>query len=210
MTTALRTPPGRTGHIWLRERLDVARRASDVLEEKARVLAAEERRLRVLERRSRRDWEEAWAEASRWLLRSALLGGRRGLAVARAHRAGEIDVRIRWGSNMGATYPTEAACHPPDGSATALSAGTSALHFAALAHREAATAAVRYAADRRALDVVRRELSVARRRQRAIERRWIPRLESALERLELSLAEEEREDIVRARWASQRDEGASR
>jgi V/A-type H+-transporting ATPase subunit D len=126
--------------------------------------------------------------------------------VARAHRREETDVRIRWGSTMGATYPTEAACRLPDGPVTA---GTSALHGAALAHGEAATAAVRHAADRRALEVVRRELSVARRRQRAIERRWIPRLESALVRLELSLAEEEREDIVRARWASQRGEERS-
>ncbi|HEY7667820.1 MAG TPA: V-type ATP synthase subunit D [Actinomycetota bacterium] len=206
----LRTPPGRTGHLWLRERLDVARRASDVLEEKARVLAAEERRLRVLERRSRRDWEEAWDLASRWLLRSTLLGGRRGLAVARAHQAEEIDVRIRWGSTMGATYPTEAVCRPPAPPAAALFAGTSALRFAASAHAEAATAAVRHAADRRALEVVRRELSVARRRQRAIERRWIPRLESALARLELSLAEEEREDTVRATWVSERTGEGSR
>jgi len=205
----LRTPPGRTGHLWLRERLDVARRASDVLEEKARELAAEERRLRVLERRSRREWEEAWEVASRWLLRSTLLGGRRELAVARAYQVEQIDARIRWGTNMGATYPTEVVCSLPDAPA-ALSPRTSAVHFAALAHREAAAAAVRYAADRRALEVVRRERSAAGRRQRAIERRWIPRLESALDQLELSLAEQEREDTVRAKWVSERNAGASR
>jgi V/A-type H+/Na+-transporting ATPase subunit D len=206
----LRMPPGRTGHLWLRERLDVARRASNVLEEKARALAAEERRLRVLERRSRREWEEAWELASRWLLRSTLLGGRRELVLARAHQVEQIDVRIRWGSNMGATYPSEARCRLPDESAATMPPGGSALHFATLAHREAASAAVRHAANRRALDVVRRELSAAGRRQRAIKRRWIPRLESALERLELSLAEQEREDTVRAKWVAERNEEAWR
>ncbi len=206
----LRMPPGRTGHLWLRERLEVARRASNVLEEKARALAAEERRLRVLERRSRREWEEAWELASRWLLRSTLLGGRRELSLARAHQVEQIDVRIRWGSNMGATYPTEARCTLPDESAATLPSGGSALHFATLAHRDAASAAVRHAANRRALEVVRRELSAASRRQRAIERRWIPRLASALERLELSLAEQEREDTVRAKWVADRNEEAWR
>jgi V/A-type H+-transporting ATPase subunit D len=206
---ALRMPPGRTGQVWLRERLDVARRASDVLKDKARALAAEERRLRVLERRSHREWEEAWELASRWLLRSTLLGGRRALALARAHHVGQIDARIRWGSNMGATYPTEVRCLMPNPPSAARSAGGSALHFTELAHREATAAAVRHAADRRALDVVRRELSASGRRQRAIERRWIPRLESALERLELSLAEQEREDTVRAKWVAERDDEAT-
>lgn len=205
----LRTPPGRTGHLWLRERLDVARRASGVLEEKARALAAEERRLRVLEGRSRREWEEAWEFASRWLLRATLLGGRRELAVVRAHQVGQIDAQIRWGSNMGATYPTEVRCQMPDVSSAVLAASGSALYLAASAHQDATAAAVRHAADRRALQVVRRELSAAGRRQRAIERRWIPRLEAALEGLERTLAEQEREDIVRAKWVANRNEEAS-
>jgi V/A-type H+-transporting ATPase subunit D len=206
----LRTPPGRLGHLWLRERLDVARRASDVLEEKTRALAAEERRLRVLEGRSRVEWEDAWEAASRWLLRATLLGGRRELAVAGADRVGEVDARIRWGSNMGATYPTEARCVMPDPASVTLPSDGAALHFAALTHREATEAAVRHAADRRALEVVRHELAAAGRRQRAIERRWIPRLEGALAVLERSLAEQEREDILRAKWVAQRNEEASR
>ena len=127
--------------------------------------------------------------------------------MVRAHQVAQIDAQIRWGSIMGATYPVEAGCQMPE--AAVFPASGSALYFAAEAHREAAAAAVRYAADRRALEVVRRELSAAGRRQRAIERRWIPRLRAALEELERRLAEEEREDIVRAKWVAQRREVAS-
>jgi vacuolar-type H+-ATPase subunit D/Vma8 len=48
------------------------------------------------------------------------------------------------------------------------------------------------------------ELAETTRRERAIERRWIPEHEAALHRLELALDEREREEVARARWAAGR------
>jgi vacuolar-type H+-ATPase subunit D/Vma8 len=41
-------------------------------------------------------------------------------------------------------------------------------------------------------------------RLRAIERRWVPRLEAALHEVEQRLEERERENVVRAKRAAQR------
>ena len=46
LTVPLHVPPGRTGRLWLRERLVVAERAADVLEQKRRVLLTQSVRLR--------------------------------------------------------------------------------------------------------------------------------------------------------------------
>jgi vacuolar-type H+-ATPase subunit D/Vma8 len=49
--------------------------------------------------------------------------------------------------------------------------------------------------------LIGREVALTRRRLRAIERRWIPRLEAALADLEAALEQQEREDRVRLRRA---------
>ena len=80
----LRVPPGRMGRVWLAGRLHVAHRGAGVLEQKVRVLVEEERRLRQLVREARAAWEDACRRGRRWLLRAALLGDERQLALAAA------------------------------------------------------------------------------------------------------------------------------
>jgi vacuolar-type H+-ATPase subunit D/Vma8 len=67
---------------------------------------------------------------------------------------------------------------------------------------DALDAAARYAAARTAHEAIGAELVATTRRQRAIERRWIPEHEAELHRIGLALEEREREDIARARWAA--------
>ncbi len=200
----LRVPPGRMGRLWLRERLAVARRAADLLEQKRRALQAEATRLGHLADETRGRWDEACREADTWLLRAAIVGGERQFAVAAAHLPDAPQARVVWHSTMGLAYPAEAACRlgsPVDVSGFGES---SALRYAVETHRAALVAAVDHAAARRAFELVSQELRVTTHRLRAIEKRWVPRLESALHEVEQRLAEREREDVVRARRAVQR------
>lgn len=197
----IRRPPGRTGRLWLRHRLEVAARAAEVLEQKTRSLIDEERRLAFLVERTAEDWKRAYQKADTWHLRAMMLGGERQISLVRSAEDGRATVDIRYRATMGATYPYEVSCHLPDSTATAELGRSSALPFAADAYREALRAAVQHAASRRALDVVRKELDVTRRRLRGIRYGWTPRLQEELRRLELALAEREREDMVAARWA---------
>lgn len=56
----------------------------------------------------------------------------------------------------------------------------------------------------RAVAIVETELAATRARQRAIENRWVPRLEEELRMLEVRLDELDREENVRLRWAAAR------
>ena len=62
-------------------------------------------------------------------------------------------------------------------------------------------AAGSFAAARAAHEAIESELAATTRRLRAIERRWIPDHESALRRLEITLADHELEDVARSRFA---------
>ena len=62
----LHVPPGRTGRLWLRERLAVAERAADVLEQKRRVLMSESIRLRSVAEETRGTWDDACRLAETW------------------------------------------------------------------------------------------------------------------------------------------------
>ena len=206
----IRVPPGRTGRLWLRERLAVALRAADVLDEKRWILLEETRRLLSLAAETRGRWEVACRDAETWHLRTALVGGERQLDAASTYVAGPAEARIAWRSTMGLAYPREAACLLA-GSVSVVGVGdTAALAFAVDAHRAALAAAVEHGAAQRAADLVAGELDVTTRRLRAIERRWIPRLEDALRDVERRLDERERDNAVRARWALQRLEAAGR
>ncbi len=205
----LHVPPGRTGRLWLRERLVVAERAADVLEQKRRVLLAQSLRLRHLAEETRDSWEDACRLAETWHLRAALVGGEDQF-LASAHLAGEAEARIAWRSTMGLAYPADAECLLPDAVSVGGIADTAALRYAVDAHRAALVAAVAHGAARRAADLVANELEATTRRLRAIERRWIPRLETALREVGGRLDEREREDAVRARWAQERLEAAGR
>jgi V/A-type H+-transporting ATPase subunit D len=200
----LGVPPGRMGRLWLRERLAVAARAADLLEQKRRALRGEAQRLGQLAEDTRTRWEETCREAETWLLRAAVVGGEGQLELVAAHLRGPSEARIVWRSTMGLAYPWEAECTLTQPVDVAGFGETSALGYAIDAHRIALVAAVEHAAAQCALDLVSKELEVTMHRLRAIERRWVPRLETALHEVEQRLEEREREDVVRARRAAQR------
>ena len=62
------------------------------------------------------------------------------------------------------------------------------------------------AAATRALELLESELRLTRRRLRGLDNRWIPLLRETLHDVELRLAEEEREEMVRSKWIAERAE----
>ncbi|HEX6335356.1 MAG TPA: V-type ATP synthase subunit D [Jiangellaceae bacterium] len=199
------TARGRAGRLRLRHRLAAAARASELLDRKRRILAGELDRLGLEARRTGEEWERSAREARAWLQRAEALDGQRALAAATP--AGLATVAIQYGEAMGVRYPVHTTVTPP---AEPVRAGSSALSYAADAHRRALAAAVQHAAISRAEAMVAAELAHTRTRQRAIDNRWIPQLENALRILEMQLDELDREENVRVRWAAnliQRSQG---
>jgi V/A-type H+-transporting ATPase subunit D len=198
----IRVPPGRTGRLWLRERLVIAGRAADLLEQKRQALLQETSRLRQLVEDTRDRWEAACGEADQWLLRAALVGGERQFEVAAAHLGQASEARVVWRSTMGLAYPSEADCLLGPAVGLAGFGDASALGYAVEAHRVALAVAVEYASAERALELVASELEVTTRRLRAIDRRWVPRLGAALHEVEQRLEEQEREAVIWAHLAA--------
>jgi V/A-type H+-transporting ATPase subunit D len=194
---ALRPPPGRAGRLWLSERLETARRGAGLLERKRDVLRRELRRTEELTSRTRVAWETTCAEADRWMLRALTLGGRPAVSLAAATTR-DAHARLEWRTDMGVTYPRVAMCELPE---PGIVVGPAALQPATEAYRRALDAGVRHAAATAAEERLARELGETSRRLRAVQERWIPRLEQTLATLELRLDEAEREAIVALRWA---------
>jgi len=199
----VRHPPGRGGELWLVDRLATAQRATDLLEQKERVLVREQRRLLVLQRSTARAWEESWHDAQAWIARAVVLRGRRVVAIGTPPSAARVE--LQWRNSMGAYYPAEVACRLPDDLAAAEITGTAAMAGASRAHRRALERAVQHAATQRAVREVERELRATRRRLRMLRRQLVPALVDALHRLEIELEERERDDVVHARWARARE-----
>lgn len=202
---ALRTPPGRAGRTWLARRLEVAERGVEVLEEKRRVLLRERSRLRPLLEAAAVEWRAAATTADEWLARATVLSGAERLRLARLD-AEPASISVRWRNALGVELPHDprlVLARSPDPTRTG---GSAALALAEEHHRDALTVAARHAALRCAHARVSAELERTVRRQRAIERRWIPLHVDALAALELALDEAEREDTARARWASERQD----
>lgn len=198
--TGVRHPPGRGGRIWLRHRLAAARRGADLLDSKLRILRREEQRFAVLAERTRLEWEASVAEAERWLLRAAVLGGQRGVRADPGDSPAAVDVA--WASVMGVRYPARAAVRLPEELPRSPVAATAALPMARAAYRRALEAAVAHAAADGAARVVSAEVRTTRLRLRAIQDRWVPRLEQALAGVEASLLEAEGAENVRLRWVA--------
>jgi len=163
-----------------------------------RILRREQERLGLLAQRSGDDWARACRDADTWLLRAALLGGQRAIRLAADGQP--ADVTIAWRDTMGIRYPAEATCASPEQASLSL-AGTAALDRAAAAHRAALAAAVQHAAVTAAIRTVERVAAATQQRLRAIEDRWVPRLQAALSELELALDELEHADAARLRRA---------
>jgi V/A-type H+-transporting ATPase subunit D len=188
-------PPGRAGRLWLERRLAVARRGADLLDRKLRILREETEQLRKAADQAAADWDRCCAEAERWLLRAAMLGGERAVRLAAAGSAAEVTISYRL--TMGVRHPDRATCLSPP-------AGTwdgPAVAAARQAYGRALAAAVRDAAAAEALRVVQAEALATRYRLRAVQDRWIPRLEQALAEVSLALEEQELADTARLRLA---------
>ena len=149
-------------------------------------------------------WEQAARDADVWLGRARLVGGERAFELACFYGGGATRVKVRWRRSLGVVYPAEAEVEAPPAADVSALGGGAALVFAVEAHRRALQAAAEHGAVSLALDRVRRELRSTTRRLRAVERRWIPRHESALTALELALDEGERQESARVRWFVQR------
>ncbi|MGB4916685.1 MAG: V-type ATP synthase subunit D, partial [Propionicimonas sp.] len=78
----------------------------------------------------------------------------------------------------------------------------SALTYAMSAARAALDAGVRQAAAQRAVLLVAAELKATRTRLRAVQKRWIPRLENELNTIRRQLQEQELQENLRLRWSA--------
>jgi V/A-type H+/Na+-transporting ATPase subunit D len=194
-------PPGRAGRLWLTRRLQVARRGADLLDRKLRILSAELGRFRDAEARTRADWDRCCADAEQWLLRASMLGGER--AVRLAVDGQPATVTIPHTVTMGVRHPVSPACAVPASSTW----DGPTLTRTRQAHAAALEASVQYAAAAEALRVIEAEALATRYRLRAIEDRWIPRLEQALAEVTLALEEQELADAARLRLAAGREAG---
>mgnify|MGYP001816359671 CR=1 FL=1 len=200
MTTIRGLPPGRAGRVWLDHRLDVAARGTGLLETKLRILAAEEQRFTLLAARTERAWEASAAEADLWMSRARVLSGRRGVRLASPAATASVDVR--WQSTMGVRFPDGVRVQIVQPPTDAPTPDSSPLVLAREAYAAALRAGADHAAATAALRSVRTEVVATRRRLRALERRWTPRLTDARRTLSGALEESEREDGVRLRWAA--------
>ncbi len=198
----LHAPPGRAGRLWLQHRLATAQQGADLLDHKLRVLRAERERLALVQERTATAWEAASRDADAWLLRGVLVGGER--AVRLGSDQAPADVEIVWEQQMGVHYPAEATCTLPEPAADSPPMGNAAMVTARDCHRRALHAAVQHAAVEAAGRILEVEERATRRRLRAIEERWIPRLRQALAEVQLKLEEDEHADGVRLHWASGR------
>ncbi len=197
---SVRVPPGRSGRLWLRERLAVARRGGEILEQKLAALHVERDRLGAEAERAQAAWAAAYATADRWLVRAQLLAGEGALAAAAQHAAGVAEVAYTWRETMGVAYPVHAACTPPPASPHATLGGSAAVGAAADAYRDALVAAARCGALNLAAARIDAEIATTSHRLRIVERRWIPLLEAEQRGLRRRLDEAEREETARTRW----------
>ncbi|HEU4947160.1 MAG TPA: V-type ATP synthase subunit D [Kribbella sp.] len=195
---------GRAGRLALSARLATSRRAVELLDRKQRALAAELERLELAAARSAEAFEDRAGTAAGWLRRSTALDGQDRLTAAVAGPGAEA--AIEYDTTMGVRHPIQTAVTFADGEP----AGSSALVFMIRAHREALAAAVQVAAAQRGVALLTAELSLTRQQQRALEARWIPRLEAQLAELEQRLDEVEREENLRLRWAAAHPAGEDR
>ena len=192
----LSVPPGRAGRIWLVRRLDTARRGADLLDRKLRILQRDLTRLQAAAAETASEWERCRADARAWLLRAAVLCGEQAIRLA---DDGQVaDVRVSYATTMGIRYPATAAC-------TLLPATTwdsPVLARVRQAHRAALEAGARHAAATAAVRMLDDEVSATRYRLRAVQDRWIPRLEQTLADMTFAIEELERADAARLRLAA--------
>lgn len=195
-------PAGRAGRTWLLTRLTTARRGVELLESKLRVLQREQQRFHLQAERAAADWRTGCGDAETWLLRAALLGGRRAIAAALPEDLAAAEVT--WTVAMGVRHPREAVVRSALPAPTAATPGNTALVVAAEAYRRALEAAGRQAVVDAAVRRIDAEVLATRRRLHAVQDRWIPRLVEALREVDAGLEELELAEGGRLRWAARR------
>ena len=193
---------GRAARVRLERRLETASHGARLLDRKQRILMDQIERLHLHMDQTRAEWEDLAGEAAVWLRRSAALDG--SARIAAAAPLADATVFFRWGNAMGITYPEDAQCALP---ALLAQSGSSALSYAASVHRSALVAGARHASIQRAELLLAAELLATRTRQRAVESRWIPKLEDELANIRRQLDAQELEESLRLRWAADRKSG---
>ncbi|MGB2977271.1 MAG: V-type ATP synthase subunit D [Propionicimonas sp.] len=188
---------GRAGKLRLERRLLTAQHGAELLDRKQRILADELERLHLRAARTEQVWLTAARDAESWLARTAALDGRE--LIAAAAPVIPAEVQLEWGGAMGVTYPEDARCEAP---VAAPAGASSALTYAMSAARAALDAGVRQAAAQRAVLLVAAELKATRTRLRAVQKRWIPRLENELNTIRRQLQEQELQENLRLRWSA--------
>jgi V/A-type H+-transporting ATPase subunit D len=199
-------PPGRAGRQWLDRRLDAAGHAASLLDRKLRILQLEQERYAERAEQAARAWSDSIATAETWALRAALLAGAG--AFESVHDGTSAEVRLEWAALMGARYPSAGRVRLPEEVSSSALAPSAAVDEAARAYREAARLAVVAAVMLSALRVVRAEVAATRFRKRAIEDRWMPRLEQAAAELDLALSEAESSEGIALRLAAAARDGS--
>ncbi len=200
MTRVRGMPSGRAGRGWLVRRVGTAGRAASLLDRKLRILRREQERYTRRSEEALEEWTRALASAEEWALRAALLGGA-GALVPELDGA-SADVTVEWSAVMGARFPSSARVDLPDLPPGSWLPASSAVDAAAAAYRVALEAAVDAAVSRAAARVVTEEIDATRFRKRAIEDRWLPRLQAASAELDLVLSETEAGEAGRLRLAA--------
>lgn len=197
----IRVPPGRSGQVWLRRRLETARRGIDILGRKQRLLAVERERRDLQTVLARTAWIDACAEAELWCSRALRLGHEHQIDVVAAHLDAPATITVEWHNVMAVSIPENAHCAFPDLRLASASGGSSATDRAVEALAGALGKGAAHAAIQRALANIDAELLQTRRRLRLLERRRLPQLERALHESRERLEQSEREDTLRLRWA---------
>ena len=192
---------GRIGRARLQRRLAVARRGADMLDRKERILADELGRLRLRVEQTRGAWVSACEDAAVWLVRAQAVEGR--AAIAAAATVTPATVRTEQVNRMGVTFPGGIIATLPE---FVPPVGGSALTFAARAYRAATETGCLHGAALRALAAVSAELAGTRSRRRAVEQRWIPRMEGELWAIEQALEEQDLEETLRLHWVAGHDD----
>ncbi|ALO67311.1 hypothetical protein AS189_13395 [Arthrobacter alpinus] len=196
---------GRAAKVQTERRLETARHGARLLDRKQHILVDQLDGLQPQLEAARGEWEALAREAAVWLRRSAALDG--SIQMEAAAPLAPATVRLRWGNTMGVRFPEDPECDfpelPPAG-------GSSALSYAASTHQEALLSGLRHAVLQRQRLLLAAELAATRTRQRAVENRWIPRLESELLEIRRQLDAQELEESLRLRWAADRTTASQR
>ncbi len=196
---------GRAARLRVQRQLGVARHGVEMLERKQRIVAAEHERLLLRADGLGLEWTRQAETAARWASRASALDGWDAIRATSPVAGARIHVSL--GHVMGLEFPDDATVDVP---APRPTGGSTALACAASAMADAVRAAAIHAALRRAAATVAEELTATRTRRRAVEHRWIPRLETELLGIERALDELEREENLRVRWAVGAQEGGAR